>query len=163
MKRLIFFMIALLGFSVACEKTDDVPPAPEYDGPYVAYKFNLRVVDTEGNPIKGIEVTFSEDPDFKTEWKEILKTKTNAKGELVVTTATRALPIVYPLSLRLLDVDGEDNGGEFKCETPHITKQMAEGKLIEEGSGMYQGCYEVNIGDITLEIWDPTEYPPIID
>ena len=112
MKRLFFFMIALLSFSVACEKTDDVPPAPEYNGPYVAYKFNLRVVDTEGNPIKGIEVTFSDDPDFKTEWKEILKTKTNAKGELVVTTATRALPIVYPLSLRLLDVDGEDNGGD---------------------------------------------------
>jgi hypothetical protein len=80
-----------------------------------------------------------------------------------VTTATRALPIVYPLSLRLLDVDGEDNGGEFKDETPHISKQMAEAKLIEEGSGMYQGCYEVNIGDIMLEIWDPTEYPPIID
>ena len=95
---------------------------------------------------------------------EVLKTATNAKGELSNQIGYKNLPATFPLQMRVRDIDGEANGGEYKDEMPHISQQMANATLIKDAEGWCNGTYEVNIGDITLEPIDhSTDAPPIID
>lgn len=164
MKRLIYFLLSILGIAaMGCDR-DGGDDMCMYGTPYVTYKFNARVINPEGKPIKGIEVTLSEDPDFEAEWMEVLKTETNAKGELSNQIGYKNLPATFPLQMRVRDIDGEANGGEYKDEMPHISQQMANATLIKDAEGWCNGTYEVNIGDITLEPVDhSTDAPPIID
>jgi putative lipoprotein (rSAM/lipoprotein system) len=120
-----------------------------YGVPTAKYVVNARVVDPEGNPIKGIEVVVSEGEDFEDESARLLETTTNDDGTLVENT-TRGWPLIK-LYVRFTDVDGEENGGEFE---EHIKDAYAchETNKIEEGDGSwYSGGYEVKVGEITLE------------
>lgn len=147
MKRLIYFLLSILGFgAVSCDGSNDVCM---YGVPTAKYVVNARVVDPEGNPIKGIEVVVSEGEDFEDESARLLQTTTNDDGTLVENT-TRGWPLTK-LYVRFTDVDGEENGGEFE---EHIKDAYAchETNKIEEGDGSwYSGGYEVKVGEITLE------------
>ena len=156
MKRLICFLLSILGFAaVGCDGDGWDDQMVMYGTPITSYKFNARVVDPEGNPIKGIKVTISEDDDFNIDWMEVLDTETNEEGMLVQHTTQNVSP-AHHLYVRLLDVDGYANGGEFKNEQYDISKQLSEAKKIELGDGWYNGRYEVNVGDIQLEHWNPS-------
>lgn len=145
MKRLIYFLMALLGFgSVGCESGAMV----EYGVPTVTYEVKARVVDSEGNPIKGIEVIISQKEDFNPKWGRVFETTTQEDGTLA-NSRTHGMMGGFKLYIRLTDVDGEENGGEFEelvqsINVNHLNK-------IEEGEGWYAGCYEVRFGDIVLE------------
>jgi len=55
MKRFIYFLMTLLGFgAVSCEGGGNLDA---YGTPYSTFKVSLRVVDGEGNPIQGIQVS----------------------------------------------------------------------------------------------------------
>ena len=57
---------------------------------------------------------------------------------------------VSKLYIRLTDVDGEENGGEFEELVQSIN--VNHDNKIEKGDGSwYRGCYEVTVGDIVLE------------
>ena len=148
MKRLIYFLMALLGFgSAGCEP--ESYGVAEYGVPMVNYQLKTRVVDSEGNPIKDIEVTVSEIEDFNNSWAYVLETTTQEDGTLA-NSRTHGMMGGFKLYIRLTDVDGEENGGEFEelvqsVNVNHLNK-------IEEGDGnWYRGCYEVKVGDIVLE------------
>lgn len=117
--------------------------------PTVNYQLKTRVVDSEGNPIKDIEVTVSEIEDFNNSWAYVLETTTQEDGTLA-NSRTHGMMGGSKLYIRLTDVDGEENGGEFEelvqsVNVNHLNK-------IEEGDGnWYRGCYEVKVGDIVLE------------
>lgn len=147
MKRLIYFLLSLLGFgAVSCDGSNDVCM---YGVPTAKYVVNARVVDPEGNPIKGIEVVVSEGEDFEDESALLLETTTNDDGTLVE-NITHGWPR-RKLYVRFTDVDGEENGGEFE---EHIKDAYAchETNKIEDGDGnWYSGGYEVKVGEITLE------------
>ena len=52
MKRLIYFLLSILGIAaMGCDRegSDDMCM---YGTPYVTYKFNARVINPEGKPIK---------------------------------------------------------------------------------------------------------------
>jgi hypothetical protein len=56
---------------------------------------------------------------------------------------------VSKLYIRLTDVDGEENGGEFEELVQSIN--VNHDNKIEEGDGSwYRGCYEVKVGDVVL-------------
>lgn len=137
MRKFICFMLTLLGFGavVSCEE-NEVVPAPEYGVPYVVYRVSARVVDGEGTPIKGIALMHSG-------WNTATIGLSNDDGVVTATTSDYDLPI----ELRFVDIDGMENGGEFKTLNLDVTDEF---ELIEEGEGWKQGTYEANLGDVTL-------------
>ena len=141
MRKLIYFLMTLLGFgaaAVSCENVDAGKdyPAPEYGVPYVVYRVSARVVDGEGTPIKGIALMHSG-------WNTATIGLSNDDGVVTATTSDYDLPI----ELCFVDIDGEENGGEFKTLNLDVTDEF---ELIEEGEGWKQGTYEANLGDVTL-------------
>lgn len=121
----------------------------EYGTPTVNYQVKTRVVDSEGNPIKGIEVTVSEIEDFNHSWAYVLETTTQEDGTLA-NSRTQRWRDVNELYIKLTDIDGEENGGEFEELVQSV--DVNYNNKVEQGDGSwYRGCYEVNVGDIVLE------------
>lgn len=142
MKKLIYFLMTLMGFGFTnCE---DNPFAQEdaYGCPYVTFRMTARVVDEAGNPIEGISVDLSDvgicaysDVDGYVEVEE---------------TIVRALKEVS-----FIDTDGEANGGEFETLRLDITDKVVQTK---EGSGSwYDGDYEAELGDVTMVLKDSNQ------
>ena len=145
MRKLIYFLMTLLGFgaaAVSCENVDagKDSPAPEYGVPYVVYRVSARVVDGEGTPIKGIALMHSG-------WNTATIGLSNDDGVVTATTSDYDLPI----ELCFVDIDGEDNGGEFKTHKVDVKNKF---ELTEEGKGWSKGTYKINIGDVVLEATD---------
>lgn len=151
MKKLIYFLMALLGFGAAgCEES-----AAEYGCPNVNFRVTARVVDEAGEPIEGIRVGI-----YHEEWDggyacgdfENRTGYTDYQGCI----DAYGSPFSVPEKLVFEDVDGEANGGEFETQIIDVVGV----EQTEEGSGhWYGGAYEVHIGDVvmTLNEQDNTE------
>ena len=160
MKRLINILLLLLGFSaVSCNgdgKEDEM--VCMYGVPTVDFHLIARVVDENGDPIKGIQVLdgagyelFSRDGCF-----------TDSDGKVDAKGSEHGIPIY----LTFRDVDGEENGGEFEEKLYEI--KYHEVNQVTEGDGMwYEGCYEITIDEIVMTkkvkdeiIWDYAPFDP---
>lgn len=136
MKRLIYMLMALVGFgAVSCEEiTEEV--AGEYGVPHVNFSLKARVVDEAGEPIEGIKV--------RVDWVEEY---TNQDGEISINGS------VFTGSqnrVRFEDVDGEENGGEFETLTLDITDKVEQ---TADGSGSwYDGAFKAELGDVTMKL-----------
>lgn len=151
MKKLIYFLMALMGFGAAgCEES-----AAEYGCPNVNFRVTARVVDEAGEPIEGIRVGI-----YHEEWDggyacgdfENRTGYTDYQGCI----DAYGSPFSVPEKLVFEDVDGEANGGEFETQIIDVVGV----EQTEEGSGhWYGGAYEVHIGDVvmTLKEQDNTE------
>ena len=120
-----------------------------YGVPTATYEVKARVVDPEGNPIKGIEVVVS-DREQENEWSRVLETTTKEDGTFE-NSRTKGLMPTSALYVRLTDVDGEENGGDFRELVQEVTVYNSVNKIEEGDGGWYNGCYEVKVGDIMLE------------
>lgn len=134
MKRLIYFLMALLGFGTACGSVngpdiDDV--APMYAPIRCNYSVKARVVDEAGQAIPGIKVT---DANFY--YNDYLgTTDENGVVDAVLTGYDGMLQ-----SVRFDDVDGEANGGEFES-------------LTIEAESYYDSEHDMTVcdlGDVTM-------------
>ena len=136
MKKLIYFLMTLMGFGFTnCE---DNPFAQEdaYGCPYVTFRMTARVVDEAGNPIEGIGVGYP---------YVGICAYSDANGYVEVDkTITRA-----PKEVSFIDEDGEANGGEFESLRLDITEKVEQN--AEAYGGWYDGGYNANLGDITLK------------
>lgn len=135
MRKFICFMLTLLGFGtvVGCEEE----PASEYGAPYVEFRVSSRVVDEAGKPIKGIALMSADMGGYS------IIALSSSEG--VIEAA--AISSRVPRALRFVDIDGMENGGEFKTLNLDVTDEF---ELIEEGEGWKEGTYEANLGDVTL-------------
>lgn len=98
MKKIIYLLLAALGFSCTVE---DMPVAY---GPLISvYRADARVVDQEGNPIAGIEVSVREN------WEFTSVGYTDENGFCSVSLDEHPNINMF----KFTDVDGEANGGEF--------------------------------------------------
>lgn len=136
MKKLIYLLLALLGFgAVSCEEIgEDV--SGEYGCPHVNFSLKARVVNQMGEPIEGIKV--------RVDW---IEEYTDPNGEINVNVS------VFTGSqnmVRFEDVDGEANGGEFETLTLDITDKVEQ---TEDGSGSwYDGAFKAELGDVTMTL-----------
>lgn len=142
MKRLIYFLMALLGFgAISCDSID-FDAAAEYGCPHVNFSLKARVIDEAGNPIQGIEVRTKGDHRFD-----------NKTGFSDYMGNIDAYGSVWPGSqyeVVFEDVDGEANGGQFESLELDITDKVRQ---TEEGSGSwYEGGYTADIGDVTMKL-----------
>lgn len=79
------------------------------------------VTDTEGNPINHIKISFD-----CGEHEEAMSVYTSLNGEFIADMATDATII----SIKVEDIDGEDNGGLFESITDQIT--ILEDDILKE-------------------------------
>ena len=98
--RVLTRLFALFGITLTCVAC--------YGTPYEEYRFDFaasgRVVDGEGNPIKGIEVSTMNET-----------TLTSDDGRFYVEGWRLDSEVV-----KFEDIDGEANGGEFKTQDIYI-------------------------------------------
>ena len=140
-------LLGLLGFEACGE---DSPELAEYGCPYVKYQVKGTVTDSEGRPIKGIKVKVAEQGllnDSVVIYDGIDSVETDAAGNY----QTQVMQDIYFDSRRKLileDTDGAANGGEFQGDTLSLSDM--EKTLVEEGSGWYNGRYDLK-GDVTLK------------
>ena len=113
-------VIGMLGFS-SCEEHSD-----EYGTPITTFRYWGTVTDEAGNPIEGINVIMSGNilgmPNVK------LKTESYMFDEetCVFYTGTFSSSDTHIETIDFVDVDGEENGGDFQSVT--ITPQ----DMVEE-------------------------------
>lgn len=108
----------------------------EYGVPVMEYMVKGKVTDAEsGKPVKGIEVTSEE---------SYVQVYTSENGEFTCEGMT------FPdgaVSLTFKDVDGEENGGDFKTKTETIPLTQTE-----PGEGPWDhGEYTAEDVEIVLE------------
>lgn len=115
-------VIGVLGFS-SCEEHSD-----EYGTPITTFRYWGTVTDEAGNPIEGINVIMSGNilgmPNVK------LKTESYMYGEdmSVFLTGRFSTANTQITTIDFVDVDGEENGGDFQSVT--ITPQdMVESRI----------------------------------
>lgn len=137
MKRLIYFLMALVGFGfTGCE---DSPFAQEdaYGCPYVTFRMTARVVDSEGRPIEGISVGFS---DVGT------CAYSDAEGGVdIVKTIGRV-----PKEVAFIDKDGAENGGEYATLTLDISKIVEQ--TGESSGDWHDGDFKAELGDVVMTL-----------
>lgn len=145
MKRLIYFLMTLLGFGVTgCEGVDNIDfgTAAEYGCPHVNFSLKARVIDEAGTPIQGIEVRLKGDERFD-----------NKAGFSDYMGNIDAYGSVWPGSqyeVVFVDDDGEANGGQFESIELDITDKVRQ---TEEGDDRwYGGSYIAELGDVTMTL-----------
>ena len=142
MKRLIYFLMALVGFGfTGCE---DSPFAQEdaYGCPYVTFRMTARVVDSDGRPIEGISVGFSD------------------VGTCAYSDADGGVDIVktigrVPKEVAFIDKDGAENGGEYDILRLDIS-EMVE-RTGEPSGAWHNGDYEAELGDVVMTLKDDSQ------
>ena len=110
--RILAAVISLLGFS-AC---DNGGMMLMYGTPTFDYQADGRVVDEDGNPIEGIRVKVT----LGNEWSTKID-GTQVEGGVVHSGkdglfTTKKFENIEIYSLTAIDVDGEENGGEFETQ-----------------------------------------------
>ena len=145
MKRLIYILLGLLGFT-SCEHFGAV----EYGTPNVSFSLKARVVDEAGAPIQGIEVRTEDDRQFEyntgfSDYQGYI----DARGSF--------WPGTERGKVQFIDIDGEANGGEFET----LTVDVNNATQTEEGSGgWYEGAYAADLGTVTMKLKEQSEETP---
>ncbi len=124
MKRFLYFLIAALGFgSVSCEESGfRGGNLDAYGVPHVDFHITTRVVDEEGTPINGIEVSMGSTAE---DFTPIGQTDENGLYTLTLKE--------YPTRevMRFTDIDGEANGGEFMDKSVNVRKVIQENDSVD--------------------------------
>jgi len=119
----------------------------EYGCPHADYRVIGTVKDANGSAIPGIEVLaafWEVDGDNQSEGP-VIDTQTTADGTFEVTLSE--WPGFNQVKLVLNDIDGEQNGGQFKS-----AEASASFTQVKEGDGHWnEGSFEADAGDIVLK------------
>ena len=145
MKRLIYILLGLLGFT-SCEHFGSV----EYGTPNVHFSLKARVVDEAGVPIQGIEVRTEKGRhfEFNTGFSDY-QGYIDARGSF--------WPGTEHGKVQFIDIDGEANGGEFET----LTVDIENATQTEEGIGhWYEGAYAADLGTVTMKLKEQSEETP---
>ena len=144
MKRLLYFLMAMLGFGLS-----SCSMRCEYGTPHIEFRLTARVVDEDGEPIQGIRVRaykgttlegviMGEEFPYNTGYSDY-------RGEI------DAYGTMWPGSQERIifdDIDGELNGGEFELLLLDIADRVDQ---TESGDGNWNsGSFEAELGDVVL-------------
>ena len=142
MKRFIYWLLTMLGFSsmVGCER--DIPVM--YGTPSADYEIKGKVLDTDGDPIKGIKVNVQNDwhSAFTSQGTECQSLDNGDYSVRIKTFPTDKLHLIVQ------DIDGVENGGEFEEKTVELDFSKIE--YTGESDGWYHGKKSLE-QDIVLE------------
>lgn len=137
MKKIITKSLSILGFTIPMFGCD-VPDM--YGTPSADYEVKGKVLDADGDPIKGIKVSLMEDPVYNS-----VSTHSIENGEFKV--CLRTIPF-DKVQLTAQDIDGAENGGEFEEKTLEL--DFSKVAYTGESDGWYHGKKSLE-QDIVLE------------
>ena len=136
MKRVIYFLLSLLGFPLS--SCGNLGLMDAYGTPYVNFDIKARVVDGAGKPIKGIQAEV-----------DYTQTSSDAKGNILLRTKLGAVPESVQICFE--DIDGAKNGGEFApCDL--LIENIEAVKTGDKSGSWHHGDYELNIGDVAMKL-----------
>ncbi len=124
--KIILTALSILGFT-GCAETNETPRM--YGTPEVDFQYSGAVTDTEGNPIKGIQVTIGSEGSVTTDENG------NFSAEILDSYGATS-------SVTFNDIDGEENGGEF------ASKEIS---LYDLEPTEVDGLYTYDLGTTELE------------
>ena len=131
--KIVVVLLGLLGIFNSCEK-----PC-EYGTPLGEYKLNGIVTDKEtANPIQNIQVVRFRNSDYGD------TLYTDAEGKYAFHDFSFG-----EFHLKFEDIDGEENGGEFK--TKEIKTKLTQADQVEKGDGKWNDGKFVKTVNIELE------------
>lgn len=134
-----------IGFAARMKEIIEMPA--EYGMPHAEYRIIGTVKDAKGNPIPGIEVLtalWHIEGDDQSQGP-IIATQTATDGRF--TAITSEFPGFNIARLTLNDIDGSENGGEFKSG-----EAAASFSQTSQGNGHWdEGTFEADAGDIVLK------------
>ncbi len=125
--KFILTLLSILGFT-GCAKTNTETP-DMYGTPIVDFIYTGEVTDTEGNPIKGIQVEVNSDTSVST----------NENGVVSVSVEDYSYPTS---SIIVRDIDGEENGGVL------ASKEVSLDYTNYNEAGLTSTC---DLGTVELE------------
>lgn len=128
--KLIWMLLALLGFSAGCEEETE-----EYGCPYATYSVKGKVTDEAENPIPGIRVTLDRYHDQLTD--------SDGRFAFVNLQAT----LSSDARLCAEDVDGPENGSYRSAEVP---VNFVRNPAVPSG-GWYEGDYTADDVTVTMQ------------
>lgn len=148
MKDTIFkWLLVMLGFGAAsCGGEKEIDYVVEYGAPMVSFMTKGRVVDAEGNPVRGLQVT------------NLVHTEHLSAGVLTDIDGNFSLNGYLPgfsapekryTDITIRDIDGEENGGKFAEKIVDVEFSDAEDKGDRESWAQY---YSKDLGDIIVEL-----------
>lgn len=117
MKRFIVFLLSLMGIStlVCCK----------YAAPTSSFELKGKVTDTQNNPINDIQVELQQNG------HRISKSITDETGNYYIITYVEPVDYGTVVAVRVEDIDGEENGGEFVTQI--ITFPVKKTDYIKDG------------------------------
>lgn len=132
-------LFALLGFTgiTSCNQPQVGDQLVEYGCPNADYKVLGTVKDSDGKPIKGIQVVTEET--FRD--KSVLRDTTYSDANGTFSLQKSDFPLERTLNVIFNDVDGVENGGEFESKTVSEVKYTQDKK----GSGWYHGSFTAEV------------------
>ena len=142
---LLTAVLSLLGFS-AC---DNGGMMLMYGTPTFDYQADGRVVDEEGTPIEGIrvKVTLGDEWSTKIDGTQVEGGVVHSGKDGLFTTKKFENIEIY--SLTAIDVDGEENGGEF--ETQEVRIDTMRPTYSKGGTQKYENIEIVMTEKVTQE------------
>lgn len=148
MKRLLYMLLALLGFGT----TGCGFGAVEYGVPHVHFNLKARVVDEAGKPIEGIEVRAKSN--YESDGIPF-ENRTGVSNYLGQIDAVNGYMHSVEHEVIFIDPDGEANGGKFESKEVDIKKYIVQ---TDEGDGSWDnGSYVAELGDVEMSLEEATE------
>lgn len=145
MKRFIYWLLTMLGFSsmVSCDG-DIKQHADMYGTPSADYEIKGKVLDADGDPIKGIKVNVQDDwhSAFTSQGTECQSLDNGDYSVRIKTFPTDKLHLIVQ------DIDGAENGGEFDNKT--IELDFSKIEYTGDKGAWYKGKKSLE-QDIVLE------------
>ena len=142
MKKLLYLLLSLLGFTACNEGGAGGGMMCEYGTPTTDFTVKGKVTDAAGVPIKGIVIS-----------SKGLSSFTDGSGLSAVTgeDGTFVTNKIKVISVRgtlvFTDTDGDANGGDFASYDKDLSSLPKS--QIKEGEGWFRGEYEVT-ADVKL-------------
>jgi len=131
--KIIFLLLGFLGMFYSCKSAGEMYGVPSAD-----YEIKGTVTDKENaQPIKNIRVIHQR-------YRDTIYTNAEGKYAFIYMGG-----LLDRLNLKVEDIDGEENGGEF--ETKEIDVVITETDKVKKGKGEWDSGTYVKTQNIELE------------
>ena len=125
MKKIVPFLLALLGFSAAYAQDDGTRPMLKYGVPRATFELKGVVTNQRNRPIKDVQVNITNEANGTNDMVQ-----TDAKGHFEYSTSMFPTDHVY--KVQLSDIDGRKHRGDFATEVRDV---KVTGKDYQQKTG----------------------------
>lgn len=113
MKKLVLFLLTLLGFSTVYSQNEENRPMMKYGVPRATFHLKGKVTNAQGRPVKEAQV--------------IVKNEENGTADVFITDKkgkfeynTTIFPKEHTYQIEVSDLDGKKNKGDFETKTHEV-------------------------------------------